>query len=73
MIMSESTKFMLICMVKYMIDRFYEASTWRGLILVITGIAGATLSLDEETSLISLGLALSGAVGAFLPDRFKKK
>lgn len=52
---------------RYLINRFREASTWRGIIMLCTGF-GATIKPDLMEAIITLGVLLSGAVGAFFPD-----
>lgn len=53
-----------------MFQLFSEASTWRGVILLFTAL-GINISPDQATSITSLGLAIAGALGAFLPDKLK--
>ena len=54
----------------YLFDRLHEASTWRGVIFIITAL-GVQLSDEQTSAVINGGLALVGLVGVFLPDRFK--
>jgi hypothetical protein len=54
----------------YIIARLKEASTWRGIIAIITA-CGVVLTPDQVESIIAAGLALMGIFGAFFPD-FKK-
>lgn len=49
---------------KYVLARMAEASTWRGFVLLFTG-----LTVAQQDSLVGLGLAVAGVVGAFLPDK----
>ena len=51
----------------YLLDRMREPSTWRGVIALLTAV-GVTLSPEQQTAVIALGLAVIGAVGVFLPD-----
>lgn len=53
--------------VRFLLSRAREASTWRGLILLATGSWGLTHP-EQIESIIPLGIALAGLVGAFLPD-----
>lgn len=53
---------------QYILGRASEASTWRGLIMLITGIFGFNLSPEVASTAISCGVALSGLIGAALPD-----
>jgi hypothetical protein len=49
-------------MKKYLLARMSEASTWRGLIGVITA-AGVTLSPEMANGIIAGGLSLAGFIG----------
>lgn len=55
---------------KYLIERLQEASTWRGFVLLATAL-GANWSPESQTAIITTGLAVAGAVGAFVPDTKK--
>ena len=55
----------------YLIARGQESSTWRGLIMLATGF-GAALKPEMADSVITVGIFLTGAVGALLPDAKKK-
>lgn len=44
-----------------------EPSTWRGLIWLLTA-AGLALSPEQQTAIIAAGMAIAGAIGAFLND-----
>jgi hypothetical protein len=55
----------------YLIERMKEPSTWRGLILLATGL-GANWSPDSQGVIVSAGVALAGVLGALLPDRWLK-
>ncbi len=54
----------------YILSRLGESSSWRGAIALVAGSLGLTLSQDQSTSLIGLGMALVGVVGTFMPDKF---
>ena len=43
---------------------FGEASTWRGLIFVLTAV-GVQLDPEQQTAIITAGMALAGLVGVF--------
>ena len=45
-----------------------EASTWRGIIFILTAV-GVQLDPDQQTAIITAGLAISGLLGVF----FKRK
>ena len=53
---------------KYIIERLKEASTWRGLIAVLTAL-GLVISPDLQAAIIATGLALIGLVGALTKDK----
>jgi hypothetical protein len=46
-----------------------EPSTWRGIILLITGTLGLSISTEEVDVLINAGFILSGVIGAFIGDK----
>jgi len=52
---------------QYFLNRLKEASTWRGLVLVATAL-GVQLTPDQISTVVAVGLALSGLIGAFFPD-----
>lgn len=54
-------------LLRYLIDRSREASSWRGIVMALAG-AWATAHPAHAEALIALGVALSGALGTFLPD-----
>lgn len=57
-------------MKQYILARLAEASTWRGILAVITA-AGISISPAQMAAITSLGLAAMGLVGAFFPDSTK--
>lgn len=54
-------------MVEYIIARLKEASTWRGIIGLLTA-TGVTISPELIDKIIAAGLALMGVIGAFFGD-----
>ena len=52
----------------YLVARAKEASTWRGIILLLTA-AGVPIAPEMQTAIISAGLALAGIIGAITPDK----
>ena len=44
-----------------------EPSTWRGLIWLLTA-AGLTFGPDQQTAIVTAGMAVAGLVGAFAND-----
>lgn len=57
-----------IKMKNYLINRAKEASTWRGIILILTAI-GVPVAPAMAEAIVSVGLALAGAVGVFTADK----
>ena len=55
-------------MLDFIKARLKEPSTWRGLIALATAL-GLKLSPEQATAIITLGVALMGAVGVFTPDK----
>ncbi len=54
---------------KYLFDRAQEASTWRGLILALTGIMGVTVSPELIEQVIIVGVGAAGLVGMLTKDK----
>lgn len=52
----------------YLIERFKEASTWRGIVALLTAI-GVTLSPEQGEAIVALGLAAIGTLGVFTADK----
>lgn len=52
----------------YVIERLKEPSTWRGIILMLTG-AGIHIAPEIQSLVISIGVALAGAVAVTTPDK----
>lgn len=50
------------------LDRFKEASTWRGLVAVITAL-GVTLNPEQIAAIVSAGMGLAGLIGVFTADK----
>lgn len=55
-------------MKEFILNRFSEASTWRGIVALLTA-AGITLNPAQTEAIIAAGLALIGVIGAFFPDK----
>ncbi len=58
-------------MVQYVLNRLREPSTWRGVVYLLTA-AGVAISPEQGQHIIAVGMAIAGAIAAFIPDRFKK-
>lgn len=52
----------------YIINRAKEASTWRGIILLLTAV-GVPIAPAMADAIVSIGLALAGAVGVLTADK----
>lgn len=57
-------------MVQYLYNRFSEASTWRGIIGIITA-AGVAVSPEQVEAIVVCGLGIMGVIGVFFPDAKK--
>ena len=55
-------------MKSYLLARLYEASTWRGITLLLTAL-GIPLAPGVADLIISAGLAVTGLIGALTPDQ----
>lgn len=65
------TKYVL----KYLIARLMEASTWKGLVVLLAAWLashGYIISDPQQQVLITWLLGTFGAIGTFLPDVLKK-
>ena len=51
----------------YVVNRAKEASTWRGVIMLLTAI-GLKITPEMADAIISVGIAVAGLVGMLLPD-----
>lgn len=56
---------------------FLEASTWRGLVMFVSGVTGYELSETESEAIIAAGVAFSGLIGLLWkrvkPDHPRRK
>lgn len=50
----------------YLKARAQEASTWRGIVMLLTA-AGVQISPEMAQAIVTIGLALAGTLGAVLP------
>lgn len=55
-------------MSEYILERLKEASTWRGIVLVLTSF-GLQVSPEQSAAIISVGLGIAGAIGALMPNK----
>ena len=51
----------------YVVNRAKEASTWRGAIMLLTAV-GLKITPEMADAIISVGIAVAGAVGVLFPD-----
>ena len=51
----------------YVVNRAKEASTWRGVIMLLTAV-GLNISHEMADAIIGVGIAVAGLVGMLLPD-----
>ena len=56
---------------QFLMDRAQESATWRGVILVLTGI-GVKLAPDLIEAIVAGGLILAGILGAAFPQRIPR-
>lgn len=61
----------MISILKKFAPDFSQASTWRGFITIITAL-GVSITPEQAASIIALGLAVTGAIGAFIKDKIKE-
>jgi hypothetical protein len=52
----------------YLLARLAEPSTWSGIALLLTSF-GVQLSPEQTAAIVSTGLAVTGLIGTFLPER----
>lgn len=55
-------------MKEFLLQRGKEASSWRGLVAILTA-AGIALDPAQADAIVAAGLALIGVLGAFFPDK----
>jgi hypothetical protein len=52
---------------RFVLARLGEVSTWKGAFLLLTA-AGATLAPELQNAIVTIGLAVVGALGVATPD-----
>lgn len=55
-------------MKEFILNRGKEASTWRGIVALLTA-AGVALTPEQGEAVVALGLAIIGAIGVFTADK----
>jgi hypothetical protein len=56
----------------YLLDQAKQASTWRGVVLVVTSFTGLHVAEEKVAAVVLIGVAIAGLVGVLLPDRLTK-
>lgn len=56
---------------KYLLQRMQEASTWRGIVLLLS-VLGAQLKPEQVEAFILVGMALAGIIAVAFPDKRKR-
>jgi hypothetical protein len=59
-------------MKKYLIERMLEASTWRNIVILISGLFGHEMAQTEAMTIVTVGMQIAGAIGVMLPDKIRK-
>lgn len=54
----------------YIVERLKEASTWRGIIMLLTSV-GVGINPELIAPIVSVGTGLAGLVGVFTADKPK--
>jgi hypothetical protein len=55
-------------MKQFLLERGKEASSWRGLVAILTA-TGIALDPAQADAIVAIGLAVIGVIGAFFPDK----
>ena len=56
----------------YLMTQLSEASTWRGIIMLLAG-CGTLIKPEFQEAIIPIGIALTGLIGSIFPDKLKKQ
>lgn len=59
-------------MLQFIISRAREASTWRGIVALLTA-TGITLTPEQGEAITAAGLAVIGLIGVFFGDKLAGK
>jgi hypothetical protein len=54
----------------WLMNRLREASTWRGLVWLLT-VSGVALRPDQVEAIVLAGMAIAGLLGVFLQDKVR--
>jgi uncharacterized membrane protein len=52
----------------WLIERLKEPSTWRGIVMLVTGF-GLALSSEMQEQIITVGISLAGLIGMLTSDK----
>ena len=52
----------------YLLARLSEASTWRGIVVLVTGL-GVHLDSFDADKIVAAGLGIAGLIGIFFKDK----
>jgi hypothetical protein len=58
-----------LALLRFMLDRAKEPSSWRGLILVLSGALGVAIEPALALHIISAGVSIAGLVGILTADK----
>lgn len=53
---------------QYIINRLKEASTWRGIALLLTAL-GVQVAPELQEAVITVGVSTAGLIGVVFPDK----
>ena len=53
---------------QYLINRLKEASTWRGIALLLTAL-GVQVAPELQEAVITVGVSTAGLIGVVFPDK----
>ncbi|UTS51974.1 hypothetical protein [Synechococcus phage BUCT-ZZ01] len=67
-----SSKERLIAVKNYLLERFNEPSTWRGITLIATAV-GCYITPEMTEAIVAGGLFIAGLIGAASKDKIEKK
>jgi len=54
----------------FIYNRLKEASTWRGIVLILTAL-GVPIMPEMAETIITIGIAVTGIIGVVTPDEAK--
>jgi len=65
-------KFSLDIFIAYLVEEGKEPSTWRGFTMLLTAL-GMTINPEVAEHIAAAGIAVTGLIGLFVPDKLKIK